>query len=181
MVLYIDMDDCIVNLSKAVIDEMNREFNINYDYRDNTSYWWLDTGKTQEYFEDVLCRKGVFKYAQPIMGAGVNIDWLHQKGINIIFLTTPHYENPHCVNEKVFWLKHQFKWFDPYKHLICTNRKDLVGTKDDILIDDNPNHIKGFKGVGICYAQKFNEDYKGIRMGDWNKITDYIMKLEREY
>ena len=35
MVLYIDMDDCIVNLSKSVIDEMNREFNMNYDYLEN--------------------------------------------------------------------------------------------------------------------------------------------------
>ena len=57
MVLYIDMDDCIVNLSKAVIDEMNREFNMNYNYLENSNYWWLDTGKHQSYFEEVLCRQ----------------------------------------------------------------------------------------------------------------------------
>lgn len=181
MVLYIDMDDCIVNLSKSVIDEMNREFNMDYDYRDNTSYWWLDTGKTQEYFEDVLCRKGIFGYALPMHGAIDSINKLHDKGLEIIFLTCPHYQNKYCVDEKVSWLKRYFKWFDAYEHLICTNRKDLVGTEDDFLIDDNPNHIKGFDGVGICYAQKFNEDYKGIRMRDWNEIANYIMKLEEEF
>ncbi len=181
MVLYIDLDDCIVNLSKSVIDEMNREFKMDYNYEDNTSYWWLDTGKTQEYFEDVLCRKGIFGYALPIHGAVANINRLYSKGINIIFLTCPHYENPYCVDEKVNWLKRHFKWFNPYEHLVCTNRKDLVGTKDDMLIDDNPNHIKGFKGVGICYAQKFNEDYKGVRMGDWKKIADFIIKLEEDF
>ena len=182
MVIYIDLDDCIVNLSESVIRDMNKEFNMNYDYTQNSSYWWLDTGKPQSYFEEVLCRQYVFGNAKPIPGSIYAINKLHDKGMQIIFLTCPHYENKYCVDEKVSWLKRYFKWFDAYEHLICTNRKDLVGTEDDFLIDDNPNHIEGFDGVGICYAQKFNEDYNGIRMRNWKEISDYILKLvEREF
>ena len=31
------------------------------------------------------------------------------------------------------------------------------------------------------HAQKFNEDYNGIRMRNWKEISDYILKLEREF
>ena len=50
MIIYIDLDDCIVNLSESVIREMNEEFNMDYAYTQNSSYWWLDTGKPQSYF-----------------------------------------------------------------------------------------------------------------------------------
>ena len=181
MVIYIDMDDVLDNLTEIVIDEMNEDFGTNYNWEDTESYWWLDTGRPQSYFEEVLCREGVFKNAPPIKGAIESVNELKKRGFNIVFLTCPHFENKHSTNEKVEWLKQYFDWFDPYQHLVCTNRKDLVGTQDDYLIDDNPKHLNRFRGIKICFARRYNKGYQGVRLGYWEDVLNYIYKLEREY
>ena len=52
--LFIDLDNVVYNLDKHVIWVMNKELNMNYNYKDNTSWWWSDTGVKKAYFENLL-------------------------------------------------------------------------------------------------------------------------------
>ena len=81
----------------------------------------------------------------------------------------------------MLWLEKHFDWFDPYRNAIFTARKDLVGTKDDYLIDDDPKYLNGFKGISVCFEQPWSNKFNGIKFTSWDKITTYIIETEKEY
>ena len=81
------------------------------------------------------------------------------------------------MEEKCTWLDTHFEWFDPYKHLIFTGRKELVGTKDDILIDDSIKNLKGFRGIKICFSAPWNKEWEGLKFSNWEELSNYIISL----
>ena len=53
--IYLDVDGVLYNINKHAISIANEEFHTNYDYTDNTSWWWDDYTKetgfaNREYF-----------------------------------------------------------------------------------------------------------------------------------
>ena len=124
--LFIDMDNTVVNFDKHVIDIMNKEKDMDYDYRDNTCWWWSDTGVEKEYFEELITRQGTFLNCEPIEGAVEYINKLYNEGFEIVFLTLPQWDNPYCVTEKIEWLQRHFSWFDANKNLVLTKQKHLL-------------------------------------------------------
>lgn len=179
--IYIDLDGTIVDLTKAVIEELNRLKGTNFKPEVAKSYWWEETGYPQEVFEEILREPYLFEMADSIKGAIKGVNKLYDYGFEIVFLTCPNYDSEFCFNEKVLWLEKHFDWFDSYKNVIFTARKDLVGTKDDYLIDDDPKYLNGFKGISICFEQPWSNKFNGIKFTSWDKITTYIIETEKEY
>ena len=175
--IFTDMDECLVNLSKSVIDEMNQEHGMNFNWKD-TDYYWSKTGLPREYFDEVLKRPYIFEMAEPMDGAIENINKLKDYGFEIIFLTCPEYTSEFSMNEKVIWLEKHFKWFNPYNNLILSARKDLVKSEGNYIIDDVLKYLEGFDGIRICFARNWNESFKGLRFETWNEISKYIIELE---
>nr|WP_308545823.1 hypothetical protein [uncultured Lachnoclostridium sp.]DAF89764.1 MAG TPA: 5' nucleotidase [Siphoviridae sp. cteLh2] len=184
MTVYIDIDETLYNLSKLVIETANREFNTNYDYVQNTNWWWEDyiteTGcGSREYFEELLQVQGVFLYGGPIENAIETVNKLYNEGFNIKFLSCPQW-NKYCTYEKVTWLSHCFEWFNADKHLILTGDKSIFDRVGDVLIDDAIHNLTWTKGINIAFNQKWNEKYKGLRM-NWNEIYNFLWRKYRCY
>jgi 5'(3')-deoxyribonucleotidase len=62
-----------------------------------------------------------------------------------------------------------------YFPVIYTDKKFLV--PGDILIDDKVEVLEDFEKTGrraICFANPWNEKYKGVRIENWYEIEDYL-------
>lgn len=177
--IYIDMDNVTVDLNKYVVEEVNAREGTNHKPEDTVDWWWSNLGVSQEYLNGILCEPYTFEFAEPIDGAIEGINKLKEFGLDIVFLTTPHYNSVFSMEEKRIWLEERFKWFDPYKHLIFTGRKELVGTKEDILIDDSIKNLRGFRGIKICFDAPWNKEWGGLRFNDWDELSNYIISLNK--
>ena len=82
------------------------------------------------------------------------------------------------MNEKVMWLEKHFKWFNPYKNLVLSARKDLVKSEGNYIIDDVLKYLEGFDGIRICFARNWNGSFKGLRFETWDEKRKYIIELE---
>lgn len=182
--LFIDVDGVIFNINKKAIDIANKEFGTNYDFTLNTSWWWNDytteTGKgDRKYFEELLDRDGFFRSADIIDTAQIRINELHNLGHKIYFLSSPHWTSKTFMCDRVEFLKEVFEWFDPSEHLILTSKKGLVDDYNTLVIDDYPHNLSQFKkALKICYGQKYNEDYSGIRVNGWDELKCLIDLIE---
>ena len=176
--LFIDMDNTCVNFDKRIIDIMNKEKGMNYNWEDNTCWWWSDTGVDKEYFEEVITRQGTFLNCEPIDGAIEYINKLYNEGFEIVFLTLPQWDNPYCVTEKIEWLKNHFEWFDANKNLVLTKQKHLLYKPFRLLIDDSIDYLDSWDGVKICKGNKINKDYRGFREETWEEIYKLIKEFE---
>ena len=179
--LYIDMDNTIYNLDKLAIDTMNEELGMNYNYKDNSSWWWLDTGINKRYFENMLQREGMFLLGESIEDSIYYINKLYHEGHNIYFLTLPQWNNVYCVQEKVRYLNNNFDWFDKDRHLIMTGNKGLLCRKGEnkLLIDDSISHLNSWGGIRICKATNCNKEYQGFRLEKWCDIYNLIKIMEK--
>lgn len=178
--LYIDMDNTIYNLDKLVINIMNEELNMDYDWRENSNWWYSDTKISKKYFENLLQREGIFIQGDPILDSIEYINKLKQEGYKIKFLTLPQWDNSYCVQEKVRFLENHFDWFDKDKHLIMTGNKGLLCRKGEnkILIDDSISNLDNWDGIKICKGTNCNKSYQGFRCEKWCEIYELIKLIE---
>lgn len=177
--LFIDLDNVVYNLDKHVIWVMNKELNMNYNYKDNTSWWWSDTGVKKAYFENLLLQEGMFFNGDAVDDAVEYIDRLYTLGFEIYFVSATQW-NKHCVAEKVSWLKEHFEWFDPNKHLIATCQKSLLSAPNRVLIDDSIENLNSWRSsLKICFGTSCNTKYKGIRLNKWCDVYNSIIIMEK--
>ena len=175
--IFIDMDNVTADLNKYVVEEVNARMGTNHKPEDTTDWWWSNLGVPQEYLDGILCEPFTFECLEPVKGAIEGINKLKEFGLDIVFLTTPHYDSLYSMEEKKIWLETHFKWFDPYRDLIFTGRKGLVGTKNDILIDDSIKNLRGFRGIKICFNTSWNKEWGGLKFSNWEELSDYIISL----
>lgn len=157
--LFIDLDDTIYNLSEFVCKHYNLDYDDNFDYKTNTSYFWQDTKAPQSYFEEILNRRGIFLNGNPIGNAVEVINKLCTEGYKIYFVSLPQWNNSSTV-EKVFWLKQYFPWVDFNTNIVFTGSKHLLDAENRIIYDDNPSHLVWNKGFNIVFDQPWNRDIK---------------------
>lgn len=173
--VFCDVDGVIYNINKLAVECSNIEFGRNYDYKNNKSWWWTDTGIGESYFRQLLTRDSFFRDGEPIEGSVEGINRLKELGCDIYFITAPEWRSKTFMKDRIWFLKKYFKWFDEDKHLVLTTNKSLLDDKERILIDDSCNNLENWKGAKICFEQPYNESYKGIRTNDWSLIEELVM------
>ncbi len=87
--LYFDMDGVLYPLNEVVIDQYNRDFNDNFDWRNNTKFNWQDTKGSAEYFVNLLYSEGTFIKGEPYLDILNYINALHNEGYDIKIITVP--------------------------------------------------------------------------------------------
>lgn len=184
--IYCDVDGVLYDINKRAISIANEEFHTNYNYIDNTSWWWDDYTKetgfaNREYFERLLDRKGFFIDGEPIVGAIEGLNKLHDYGFTIKIITSPHWSSKYMIYERIEWLQKHFSWFNKSKDLILTSNKKLCDKKGKVLIDDYPHNLNWIDGLNICFSQTYNREYKGLRMNSWDELVEYLIELEKEF
>ena len=182
--LLIDVDGVVFNINKKAIDIANEENGTDFNYKKNRCWWWGDyTLATKcgnrKYFENMLDRDGFFRDAEPIEDSIEYINRLHEEGYQIMFLSAPHWTSKSFMTDRVEFLKEQFSWFNPSKHLILTSQKGICDGENRVIIDDYPYNLEKFTAAfKICFKQSYNELYEGLRL-KWCEIYNTIKLLEK--
>lgn len=177
--LFIDCDNVVYNLNEHVISVMNEELAMNYNYKDNKSWWWLDTGVNKRYFENLLLRDGIFKNGRPIFEAVKYINKLYEEGYKIVFISAPQWEGNMMI-ERVQWLKDAFYWFNPDINLVFTVNKSLCSNENRLLIDDSIGNLNSWNDFKICFSQPHNDNYDGEITDSWEELYRIINSLEEK-
>lgn len=138
MIIYIDMDDTLVNFTKARLEALRNNPNQPYP---QSQY-------------------GFFANLEPIEDAVWAYNTLCEEHY-VYFLTAPSVKNPLCYTEKRISIEKLFG-YDACSKLIIADDKSLF--KGDILIDDraNSNNQDKFEGMFIHFGSKEYPNWKTI-------------------
>lgn len=179
--VWLDMDETIVNLSKAVVERYNRDFNDNFDYRMNTEYYWGDCSKAPKlYFENLLQQPLIFYEAEPMIDSIKYINELISEGFEVNIVTLPQFNSQYSMNEKISFLKKWVPKINISKQVYFCGDKSKLAAPGRILIDDNINHLKAWRnngGLAIAYDQYWNRDWHGERVHNHKELYDLIHEL----
>ena len=130
-ILYIDMDDVLVDFSSAfphIPNDILKKYDKNKD--------------------DI---PGIFSLMQPLDGAIDAYEKLSKKYDTYILSTAP-WDNPSAWSDKIIWVK-KYLGSSAHKRLILSHNKNL--NLGDYLIDDrSKNGTAEFKGEHIHFGQE---------------------------
>lgn len=181
MLIAIDVDNTLNNLTEAVLSVYNTDSGDNLSLSDITAYRIENFVKPEykksfyQYFLDsnVWKKIKVQPYCREVIAR------LYREGHEIIFITTTEPEN---LPKKMNWLMRNFPFLDIRKSLFSCPVKQLV--KCDILIDDYIGNLTGEREYySICLDYPWNRRETGCipnftRAKDWNEIYDKVKMVE---
>lgn len=182
LTIFVDLDEVTANLSKAIRERVNKDFNKNYPKGFNQNYWWSDYQIEKKYFEDLLNEEGLFLNLEPVDGAIDIITKLHEDGFDIHILTCPQI-NKICFYEKVLWVKKYLPFINIETNFHTTGNKGLFAKEGRILIDDSMHNLNSFQengGIAVAFNHGWNRNFKGHRVHNWNQFYNLIHLLGKE-
>lgn len=142
-VLYIDMDNVLVNFQSG-IDR-------------------LDQGTLQAYEGRLDEVPGIFALMEPMDGAVEAVHKLSER-YDVYVLSTAPWLNPSAWCDKLKWIQHYFGKDEGsvlYKKLILSHHKNL--NKGAVIIDDRTkNGVDGFGGQHIHFGTVDFPDWKSV-------------------
>lgn len=148
MIILVDMDSVTCDF----MGEWNRRWKEKYPDREcvpieNFKNSSIEKNYPHEYkldIEAIYNEPGFYRSLPMVPGAKEALEWMVDEGYYVYFCTKPlsgyHEGNVRCIAEKWEWVGENFgRWW--MNNIIPTRDKTLV--HGDILIDDNPEMIKG--------------------------------------
>lgn len=177
-VLFVDMDNVIVNLSEGVVDWINRElekpvykgsYRCDLTEKDIVQYYFWDNYKLQESFgrklQERMFNTEKFWYSLSPIRDSLNVLRRLSEKFNIYIATRPAL-NDVCISEKMDWVKIHLPFIGVDKVVFTQDKSILRG---DIMIDDEYEQLKRFEGTRILFYQPYTS---------WDVLTkcDYVVK-----
>lgn len=166
--ILIDLDDTIVEVNKNLIQNLNEEFNEDYELENITCFNYYESFPEEqaEYMYDQWLREDLYESddVQWKEGAKSGLSEL-RKNFEVLIVSKPMTGH---ASSKLRWIREHEEYFDGY---VLTNRKDMV--VGDLLVDDSPNNLENFHSDIIVVDQPYNqhiEDYH--RAYYWGEIVD---------
>ena len=182
LLIAVDIDNCLNNLTEAVLEVYNADSGDNLSLSDITRYN-IENFVKPEYkrcFHQYFLDKNVWKKVKVQPYCREIIAKLHSEGHHIIFVTTTEPEN---LPKKKNWLMRNFPFLDVRTSLFLCPIKQLV--KCDILIDDCIANVTGerdYYSILLTYPWNSNKGLDGAPMlteaKDWNEIYTKIKAIE---
>jgi len=180
--VYLDLDDVTADLARGWCKLYNqigpfdvlRKWNGEIPVEEFFAHWGV--GERFPGAIELLDTQGLFRNLALLPGAKEGVAALQQEfGFeNVFFLSsaTP----VHAPSEKYAWVEEHFGW--KMKHqTILSHRKDVIGDVDDLLVDDKPENVEGFKGAAIIVDQPHNRSWGSpgiMRAYDWDDIVRMV-------
>lgn len=186
MIIGVDIDNCILSTTEAVLDQHYADTGERLTLDDITSYY-IENHVSEEYRDDfhlIFLKKEMWKRAKVIPNCVEVIKRLHDKGHQIYFVTSTEAKN---VAKKSSFLQRTFPFLDIRKRLITTHCKQMI--KCDLLIDDCIDNVLNADYVSILLDYPWNStaifddasDDKIYRVFDWTQVEpmiEYIQKVK---
>lgn len=139
-ILYVDMDNVLVDFAKAVRDKLTNE----------------ETEKYRDHYDDV---PDIFSRMEPIPGAVEAFKYLSQH-YNTYILSTSPWDNDNAWTAKAEWVK-KYLGETAKKRIILSHHKDL--NQGSYLIDDSSrNGAKEFSGKWFQFGKAPYENWDKI-------------------
>lgn len=179
IVIAVDVDGVVADLYPELFRLYNKDFNDNITYQEamlgyNSDTWVLKPECTdiEAYFE----KPDLYDNIKPIQGALEGIKYLRDLGYRIVFNSTCFVNR---ADDKLKWLvKHRFL-NDIKRHCkdwMVVSDKSLINAH--IMIDDRPQNIYKFRGIGIIFDQPYNEGIiADARLRGWDDIERVMANL----
>lgn len=183
LMLVIDMDEVLTDLSDTIRLIVNKDFNKNYPKGFNQNYWWEDYKIEKSYFESLLNEEGLFLNLKPIEGAIETLTKLNEEGFDIHILTCPQYTNGNCFISKVKWIKEYLPFINIQTHFHTTGNKGLFAKEGRLILDDNVSYLDNFQkngGISVAFDQGWNKDFQGHRVYNWNQFYNLVHLLNNK-
>lgn len=183
--ILIDMDDTTCILSKPWEKWIQENGDPNFLWENVKSWNVADWTKIGKKCYEFLTVPGIFLDLEPLPDALTLINKLRMQGHTIHFCTSDPENSPTAVGnsmsnakiEKIEWLKHHFKWFNPETDITFSHDKGSV--PGDILFDDRGKWGYEFPGIFICKDTNYNKSWSGFRVSSWKEFDDLIQQLSQ--
>lgn len=182
MIIAVDFDNVLNNLTEKTIELYNSNSGKNIQMSDITSYNFYDCIDKDDADKIIKSfkNKALWDSLTPITGARESLQKLIDAGHKVYIATATAPEN---FQWKLSWLKKYFSFFNT-DNVIRIMDKSLL--KCDILIEDNTDQLVKHKLCHrICLDYPWNHNvsdfvYSIRRCQDWNQILNEINKIEEE-
>jgi 5'(3')-deoxyribonucleotidase len=167
MIIAIDVDDTVANLSDAWLGRYNYDFEDNLTKNDITKWSVHKFVKPEcgERIYDYLKDPTLYNFVEPIPHSLEAVNLL-KRVARIIFVTAPTLE---VMGRKYYWLK-EHGYIDSLDDYIETKEKYLINY--DYIIDDRWDNVKGSNDNWL-YNAPWNKKYNyPQRIKSWKKFID---------
>lgn len=173
-----DMDDVVCDLQTPWFKWINETYDDNITTEKVKSWSVHLYTKAKKECYKFLDIPGVFLNLEPKQDAIKVMNKMNQDGHKIIFCTS----NPTEASkeEKIEWLKHHVKFFNPDTDIIFSHDKptDLrKHTQADVLFDDRLRWLVEFDKISIGMAYPYNQSFTGFRVTNWNDYYTLINQI----
>lgn len=182
LIVLVDMDDCIENLSLAWSEYLNHKHRLNVPY-ETVNQW--DVSKaypmlTREQVYAPLYEDDFWDWVKPIDGAAEALIKLKEDGHDVLIVTASTYITIKVKMEKVLFRYFPFLTWDD---VILTSRKQLIA--GDVLVDDGIHNLYGGSYKKILMSAMHNlsldeSEVGAVRVNSWREAYDEIRRIGNE-
>lgn len=175
-----DVDDVVNNFFEVCLQELADKHNINYNCEAFTEFN-VDNCIVPEHaqlLKEIFLDEAKWKKIVPPYDGLNTIDKLIKDGHEVYFVTACH---PRTHYIKYLWLKEHFPQVPEDNYIfVGQNQKRMINV--DILIDDNPNNLKGGLYYRVLFTKPWNMSAKescyDIRIDNlkYNEIKEIIRR-----
>jgi 5'(3')-deoxyribonucleotidase len=185
-VIFLDMDETLVNLVDPWLDYLNDAAGTELTRNEIGAYNIEDT------FGPTLSRTKIFKPFKtkgfwadlsPFEGA---TDFVRELNENYtVYLATIPAVGKVCAYEKEKWMARHLPFLDRTRLIFCHHKYLLRGTA---LLDDNPKYLCRFQGKRLLFDRPWNSpdalEKEGImdrwftRMYSYKSVVDFLAQME---
>lgn len=172
MIIAVDVDGVVADLHTEWLRRYNRDYQDHLRTED-ISRWDMDTvvkAECGKRIYDYLSQPDLYDHVAPIDGAWLGVQYLRGAGHRVVFATS-------CVqgmtDPKWRWLqRHSFLGEGRAQSgdLIVVHDKSLI--RADMLIDDYPKNLEGFKGLRLLFDAPYNRRSNLPRVQGWHQLQD---------
>lgn len=177
MIIGVDCDNVLNNLTESVLKIYNEDYNDNLTPDDITDYY-IENFVKPEYkdnFYKLFTDKRVWKGISVIDGCADVLKKWNDLGHTIYIVTST---EPANILKKANWLQRTLPFLNIRKRLIYIQKKQLL-SEIDVLIDDCYDNLIGGKYSKIVLDYPWNRNYDDDkhfvrRCKDWSEIDERL-------
>lgn len=179
MVILVDMDDVIENLSVTWIDFLNMKYGTNVD-RETVRDWDMSKAfpeLTPEQVYSPLCDPELWRLVPPKDDAAKYMAKLINDGNEIYIVTNTDYRSVLVKMEEIL-----FKYFPfiDWGHVIITSNKQMI--RGDVLVDDGVHNLVNGEYEKILFDTPYNREFNAeahgmIRVSSWEEVYNVLTSL----
>lgn len=178
MIILVDMDDTIENLTEAWINYANKRFGTAVNAADVTTWDPSEAFPTVSHEEmyALLLEDELYETVKPFEDAAHYLQKLISDGHEVFIVTNSPYQVMKAKMEKVLF--RHFPFID-WKHVIITGSKPLI--KGDVLIDDGVHNLLGGDYAKLLFTAPHNRSFDAegngmVRVNCWEETYEVLSK-----